>query len=196
MDNPFTQYSVGRSIGLSVLGAACFTVISIVVWPFVALAMWATPEKDGFGKWEDRKNFNLNNIKGASLPESTEIIAKVIIILEECGLKYLEDAAGYRFCFVKDTPGINFAEVQKGQTYRCTVGPSTVVLSATLIKENYVSEDELKESDFNTPTDEEMGEMMKNPKFAEYINSMQSSLPKAEPWPPEPGTWNRSRNKE
>ena len=58
------------------------------------------------------------------------------------------------------------------------------------------TEDELKESDFNTPTDEEMEEMMKNPQFADYINSMQPSLPKAEPWPPEPGTWNRNRNKE
>ena len=61
MDNPFTQYSVGRSIGLSVLGAVCFTVISVVVWPFAALAMWATPEKDGFGKFKDRKPFNLND---------------------------------------------------------------------------------------------------------------------------------------
>lgn len=136
MNNPFTQYSVGCSIGLSVLGAACFTIISVVVWPFVALAMWSMPEKADFGKWEDRKNFNLNTIENAPLTESTEIIAKVIIILEEYGLKYLEDAAGYRFCFVKDTPGINFPEVKEGQIYRCTVAPSTVVLSATLIKEN------------------------------------------------------------
>lgn len=54
---------------------------------------------------------------------------------------------------------------------------------------------EPKESDFNIPSDEEMIEMLKDPAFAEFVKSM-PRMPKAEPWPPEPGSWKLTRKKE
>lgn len=61
MFNPFSQYSVLRSSGLTVFGSICFVAIFVLSWPFVSLAMWAAPKKEDFGKFKDREQFNLND---------------------------------------------------------------------------------------------------------------------------------------
>jgi hypothetical protein len=50
MFNPLAQYRVMRGSGLSRLGALWFVALLVMMWPFIALSEWATPEAKGFGK--------------------------------------------------------------------------------------------------------------------------------------------------
>nr|WP_315232432.1 hypothetical protein [uncultured Albidiferax sp.] len=46
------QYKVMRGSGLAPFGAIWFAVLMAVAWPFVVLADWATPHREGFGKFK------------------------------------------------------------------------------------------------------------------------------------------------
>lgn len=47
-----SQYKAMRGSGLSRLGAVWFTALAVFAWPFLALADWAIPPGDGFGKFK------------------------------------------------------------------------------------------------------------------------------------------------
>jgi hypothetical protein len=66
-----------------------------------------------------------------------EIVVKVIFLIPELKMAYIETADQWRYCFTKDTPTVDIDTVKKGQTYKCIVEDTDLpkVLSATLIKE-------------------------------------------------------------
>ena len=71
------------------------------------------------------------------MSKTKEIIAKVKILIPEVGLVYVETTDKWRYCFTKDTPGVDLNACKKGQTYKCIIEDTDLpkVLSATLIKE-------------------------------------------------------------
>lgn len=76
-----------------------------------------------------------SSFEAGGLKAEFEVVAKVVVVVPGFNVAYVRDDKNFQYALTKNTPGVDFDEVQEGQIWKCSISSTRLprVLFAELV---------------------------------------------------------------